>query len=175
MLIYHAEVSLAEGFEILDKPKEERLLRGKRVSACSGWRLFKTLRGQPIRCWQCGGEADRWVADKGRFDLNGWPVLNLYGVCEGKLVMINRDHIIPKSLGGIDVVENLRPACFVCNHGRGNQLTEEDLEFCKANPHLISTARLEKGKKKVNAALALSHSPEHKDSLIRPFQAIEKL
>lgn len=175
MLIYHVEVSLTEGFEILDKPKEERLLNGKRISACSGWKLFKSLQGQPIKCWRCGCEADRWVADKGRYDLIGGPVLNLYGVKDGAVILINRDHIIPKSIGGIDEVGNLRPACAACNCDRGNQLTDEDIAFYKANPQFISRVRLEKGKKKAESAMKQKHSDEYKELAIKPFQAINEL
>lgn len=146
MLIYYNQLSIPEGYEVLEKTKFDRLVRGKQVSACSGWALFQTYKGKEIRCWSCGCKADRWIADKGRKHM-GQPVLNLYGIRDGLLVLMNRDHIIPKSLGGVDSIENLRPACEVCNGGRGNTLTDEDLQFRKDNPHLVSAHRLEEGKK----------------------------
>jgi hypothetical protein len=169
MLIYYHELSLEEGFQILSQDKEQRLVHGRRVSGCSGWKLFRTLQGQLIQCWECGCTADRWIADKGRNDLVGPPVLNLYGVRDQQVVLINRDHIIPKSLGGVDSVQNLRPACEVCNSNRGNQITPEEVKFWKENQHLISTARLENGKKKaLRAAEKLSY-------VLAPFQAIDEL
>jgi len=160
MLIFHKEVSLAEGFTILKKEKKDRLVGGKQVSACSGWSLFATLEPGPIRCWSCGCYADRWVADKGQNDKLGPPVLNLYGIRRGKLVLMNRDHIIPRSLGGTDAIENLRPACEVCNGRRGNAITKEDLKFRDENPHLFSQTRFETGKKK-----ALKHAAKHKNNI----------
>ena len=160
MLIFHKEVSLAEGFTILKKEKKDRLVGGKQVSAASGWSLFATLEPGPIACWNCGCLADRWVADKGQNDKLGPPVLNLYGLRQGKLVLMNRDHIIPRSLGGTDAIENLRPACEICNGRRGNQITKEELKFRDENPHLFNRARFETGKKK-----ALKHAAKHKDNI----------
>lgn len=172
MLIFYRQLSIDEGFALLDLPKHSRLVGGREVSQCSGWALFQTLRGGPIRCWQCGCEADRWVADKGpRHDGN--PVLNLWGMRGGSLVLMNRDHIIPKSLGGVDDVENLRPACEVCNGGRGNALTDEELRFRADNPHLVSAGRLEQGKAKARRAVeANAGFPEEQARIAAPFELI---
>ena len=151
MLIFHHQLSLAEGFEVLEKTKHDRLIRGKQVSACSGWALFQTYKGKPIRCWSCGCKADRWIADQGRRNPSP-PVVNLYGIKDGKLLMMNRDHIIPKSLGGLDMNENLRPACEECNGNRGNELNAEDLQFRKDHPEFISQARLNHGKENARRA-----------------------
>lgn len=157
MLIFYNELPIEEGFKVLDNPKHERLVKGKQVSACSGLALFQTFRGKPIRCWSCGCEADRWIADRGQNNHQGYPVLNLYGVRDGQIVLMNRDHIIPKSLGGVDDLVNLRPACEVCNGGRGNMLTPEELQFRKDNPHLVNQARLNQGK--TNARRAIKAHP----------------
>lgn len=146
MQIYYAEVSLAEGFELSDKPKEERLVKGKQISICSGYQLFSSLRHQPIKCWHCSCVADRWISTIGQNDIRNNPVLNLYGITKhGKLRLMTRDHIIPKSLGGVDDIQNLRPGCDVCNGERANHMSKADREFMLANPHLISEERRLKG------------------------------
>lgn len=174
MQIYYKELSIEEGFEVLEKTKYDRLVGGRQVSQCSGWNLFQTFKGKPITCWCCGCAADRWVADKGPKH-NGNPVLNLFGMRGDKLVMMNRDHIIPKSLGGVDVNENLRPACEVCNGARGNTLTEEELQFRKDNPHLISQQRLEQGKEAARKAIKLHAYQGHVEEQAKialPFELI---
>lgn len=152
MQVYHHELPLEEGFDILAKPKYERLVRGRQVNACSGIDLFVSLRGKPIRCWKCGCEADRWVVTKGRHDLQGHPVMNLFAwklvprtkkmPAHRELVMMTRDHVIPKFHGGSDVIANLRPGCEFCNHARGSNLSKEDRAFMEAHPELISPERL---------------------------------
>ena len=175
MLIFYNELSLDEGFKVLDNHKESRLVHGRRVSSCSGWKLFDSLRGHPIKCWSCGAQADRWIAEKGRNDRIGSPVLNLYGINhENKLVMINRDHIIPKSLGGVDSIENLRPACDLCNGARGNEVTGDDLQFRHDNPHLISTLRLEDGRCGARRAWYRPGIPEwERQKAVAPFIALD--
>lgn len=143
MHIFHKEVSLEEGFRILDEDdKESRLLSGKKISRASGWLLFKSMQGQEIKCWNCECIADRWIAEKGRSDKMGSPVLNLWGTAaDGHLVMMTRDHIIPKSKGGVDDIANLRPGCADCNSSRGNVINKADREFMKAHPELINEKR----------------------------------
>ena len=175
LLIFHKEISLAEGFEVLHQSKDNRLVAGKQVAGASGWPLFKSLEGTPIRCWCCGCQADRWVVDKGANDHVGLPVLNLYGLANKKLVLINRDHIIPRSLGGIDDNENLRAACEVCNSERGNQVNSDDLTFRALHPHLISAERVKRGLKNALAQAALCSNKEDRQKVLAPFIAIGEL
>jgi hypothetical protein len=152
MQIFYAEASLEEGFEIGQQPKHSRLLKGREVSLASGFALFQSLRGHTIKCYNCGCVADRWISSKGPSDLKSKPVLNLFATRHHpktkkraawfELVLMTRDHIIPKSYGGSDSVKNLRPACDTCNGQRGHQMTEADLAFMAKHPELISAERL---------------------------------
>lgn len=154
MQIYFTEVGLQEGFDILSQEvKHDRLARGKRVNRPSGWNLFSRLQGQPIKCWCCGIEADRWVAEKGSKDLVGHPDLNLYALGPNGVVLMTRDHIIPKSLGGVDDWRNMRPGCSICNERRGNEVNAEDIEFARAHPELISEDRVKHGKERLAEAI----------------------
>ena len=155
--IFFKELSLEEGFAVADLPKHSRVVGGKEVSLASGIGLYNSLRGQVIKCWKCGCVADRWVASLGMNDKKSKPVLNLYASRVlppskkhpyeiSRLVMMTRDHIIPKSYGGMDVVENLRPGCEICNGQRGSNMNKRDLAFMAKNPHLICQSRAAKGK-----------------------------
>ena len=174
MQIYFRELTLDEGFEVMKKD-QNRLVAGREVSRCSGWKLFSSLEGQPIKCWECGAQADRWISEKGSRDKIGKPVLNLYGVNPaGRLVLITRDHIIPKSLGGLDLIENLRPACELCNGARGNEVTGEDIQFRLNNPHLISQQRLEDGRHGARRAWYRPGIPEwERQKAVAPFIALD--
>lgn len=138
--IYFRETSIHEGFEILAQAKEDRLLRGKKVSAPSGYEIFRKeyKSGKALQCSCCGLTASCFVASKHQNDFEEKsPVLNLYAYAGTSLVLMTRDHIIPKSLGGSDDVRNLRIQCGPCNSNRGNLMSSDDIQFMLDNPHLI--------------------------------------
>ena len=96
---------------------------------------------------------------------NGLKVKRLLAECHRRCCICNRfcgvkieiDHIIPKSEGGDDTIENLIPVCFECHadihsyntkHPRGRKFTTEELklhkeqwlEICKTKPEIFVTA-----------------------------------
>lgn len=177
MQVYYSEVSLEEGYEVLEQAvKHDRLVRGRRVDRPSGWALFQHLKGQPIRCHFCGCQADRWVAEKGRRDRIGNPVLNLFSVGPtGAVVLMTRDHIIPRSLGGRDTVANLRPACAPCNEGRSNEVNPEVIRFAQEHPELVDEGRIKAGLEALQASVAKLKAQEASaraeiDRLEKPFR-----
>lgn len=176
MQIYFAEVLLKDGFSILEQEsKHDRLVRGRRINRPSGWNLFSRLKGQPIKCWCCGVEADRWVATKGPADHVGYPDLNLYASGPTGVVLMTRDHIIPKSLGGVDDWHNMRPGCSTCNERRGNEVLPEDVKFAQEHPELISEERIKKGKDNLREALkrlGCNGNIEEVARLLKPFIAM---
>lgn len=51
------------------------------------------------------------------------PHVNLYAIGEdGKEVLMTKDHIIPVSKGGKNVLKNLQTMCTHCNLKKGNEL-----------------------------------------------------
>ena len=183
MEIYFKEICLQEGFEVLKQEKREaRIVAGRQVSQCSGWGLFRSMHqsSKPITCWNCGISADRWVVTKGRRDKVGAPVLNLFA----GLTMMTRDHIIPRSLGGKDDLQNLRPGCTRCNEERGNKVTPEVIEFAQKHPELIDDRRIKDGLESLQRHLAKleqyikqnekanKHHAEEIERLKKPYQAM---
>jgi hypothetical protein len=56
------------------------------------------------------------------------PHLNMYHVgARGGLVLMTKDHIIPRSKGGSDHIDNLQTMCSKCNSKKGNLPFEEFL------------------------------------------------
>lgn len=172
MKIYHSEFNIEEGFELAKHPK----------SACielsPGHKLYEQayLSTGKIKCWCCGLEADRWIVEKHKNDLVGRPVLNPYAIKSGVLVMMNRDHIIPRSLGGLNVLENLRVSCEDCNSERANRITKDDKTFILDNLHLFSMDSFRVNKEKMEAMIERNQYPRKIKAKIRkPFQEVEKL
>ena len=138
MFIFYKELTLEEGFKVLAEPRDQRNVDGVKISAPSGVALWKTCMEtyKPLRCWECGVEADRFIVKHHRNDQKKPPVLELFAHTGKSLVMMTRDHIVPKSLGGLDDVANLRPGCEKCNGRRKSTMNAEDTAFMINNPHL---------------------------------------
>ena len=69
------------------------------------------------------------------------PHLNLYHRSKrGGLFLMTQDHILPRSRGGSNNIENLQTMCDSCNHKKGNRLDSElsTATMCCA-PHPIGT------------------------------------
>lgn len=67
-------------------------------------------------CVTCGLEGKYY---KKTFTLEGCHI-NLYGVKNGKEILITKDHIIPKSKGGKNIFSNYQCMCSPCNSKKGN-------------------------------------------------------
>jgi hypothetical protein len=173
MQIFYTELPLAEGFAVGDHVhKHERLVKGREVSLASGYGLFSSLRNGPIMCWKCKCVADRWVVGKGPNDQKSKPVMNLFATRHHRptkkrplgwteLVMMTRDHIIPKSEGGMDSIANLRPGCDKCNGERGSKINKADRKFMDKHPELIDPIRRAKGQEAKARVLAHQRGEQH--------------
>lgn len=72
------------------------------------------------KCTCCGIEGKYFAKEK-RINDKLYH-LNLYGIDDnGQEVLITKDHIIPKSKGGKDVLENYQTMCVRCNKEKGNK------------------------------------------------------
>lgn len=85
-----------------------------------------------VTCAHCGVEGTYFLMEYDKSSKQ-W-VFNLYGVQDGKEVIMTFDHIIPKSKGGGDGLHNGQVMCRDCNSKKGNKMerkkrpTKADLE-----------------------------------------------
>ncbi len=70
-------------------------------------------------CCCCGIVGSRMFLDTPNVG-SGSAHFNLYAEWNDKLVLMTKDHVLPRSKGGKDVVDNMRTMCTVCNGHRGN-------------------------------------------------------
>lgn len=75
------------------------------------------------KCCKCGIEGTEVLHT---MDAGGGHHIDLFAVKDGVYRLMNRDHILPASLGGPNHLWNLRPMCAHCNSERGNTYTDED-------------------------------------------------
>jgi hypothetical protein len=79
----------------------------------------KTFMKKGITCVRCGmtGSFFALELDKG----NGVH-LDLYAIDGGEEVLMTIDHIIPKSMGGVNKMINFQIMCKICNELKGNDM-----------------------------------------------------
>lgn len=89
-----------------------------------GTSKFKTFIKSGATCVACGLRGEYFVIERvfpPPFPPNsgaGWG-LQLYGVKDGKEVLITKDHIMPKSKKGSNHIDNLQTMCYPCNYAKG--------------------------------------------------------
>lgn len=80
---------------------------------------LKVFHQKGTKCIHCNRQATVIAKGKGRGSFH-W---DLY--CEepdGNYIPLTVDHILPKSLGGSNDIENLQPLCYPCNKKKGNKI-----------------------------------------------------
>ena len=84
---------------------------------------YQTFFTKGTKCVCCGIEGRYFAKEKVSCDKSYH--LNLYAIDEnGKEVLMTKDHILPKSKGGQDHVDNYQPMCVRCNKAKGNNIEE---------------------------------------------------
>jgi hypothetical protein len=92
----------------------------------SRYHIFK----ENPRCVCCNMLGDKMILDLNPGDHS--PHFNLYAEESGRLVLMTKDHILPKSRGGKDTLENYQTMCCTCNNLKGAyDLEMEDLRALK--------------------------------------------
>ena len=84
---------------------------------------YQLFLSQETTCVCCGMKATHYASERFRSDKKGPAHLNLYGIDEnGDEVMFTKDHIIPKSKGGSNKLENYQVLCAKCNVEKGDKI-----------------------------------------------------
>ncbi len=81
-------------------------------------------------CIECGLEgtiisADTFTSKSDRDSTH----FNLYAIFEGKARLMTKDHILPKSKGGANHLDNLQTMCDQCNHKKGDGIIRTVVPF----------------------------------------------
>lgn len=102
--------------DLINANPSKTLLNGKMILV-SGPRL-KNFAQNGTDCICCGAKGSYFSLESNGGGLH----LNLYALNKyGHPVLMTRDHIVLRSKGGPDVVENYSPMCVKCNNMRGSQ------------------------------------------------------
>ena len=103
------------------KPKHQiKMINGDAINMAS-WR-YQTFAKSGTSCVCCGLEASYFAKERAMANASEKFHLNLYGLKDGEEIMFTKDHIVPKSLGGPDTLENFQTMCLPCNSLKGNKV-----------------------------------------------------
>lgn len=118
---YQSFGSKAEILNVLPRPAEE----GEIIKWIHKTRYnrLKITTLEQTACRFCGAIPEYVIKYR---DNGGGVHCDPYFIRGRKLIMSTVDHILPKSLGGRNTIENYRPLCATCNTNRGNDISLED-------------------------------------------------
>lgn len=88
-----------------------------------GSHRYELFASKGIACCECGIVGRFFALERSRSKNPNKFHFNLYGYDEnGRERMITKDHIIPRSRGGKNVLSNYQTMCVRCNQRKGNKL-----------------------------------------------------
>jgi hypothetical protein len=107
---------------------------GKKIKM--GSHRYELFKEKGVVCVNCGLKGEFFALEKQKQPNleNGMELpdndryhFNLYGYNEnGEEIMLTKDHIIPRSKGGKNTLDNYQTMCSVCNWNKGNTYNEQD-------------------------------------------------
>ena len=131
-LIHLAEFSVEDVLPYREEKKgrtKDYTVNGKTYSVKMASQRYQIF-AKSIVCSCCGLVGNRMVLDISHYDFerNGRPHFNLYAEWDGCLVLMTKDHIIPRSKGGKNILENYQTMCCLCNSAKSDHdVTIEEL------------------------------------------------
>lgn len=126
-----AKLDLDEGLDMIKKVSNNRKVTvlGQYVLPKKSRRL-SMLEGGQLFCCKCGLEGKHWYIEKDLRDPSDHFSLQFYGFDKnGVERMLTWDHIVPKSLGGNDSLNNGQIMCHPCNRDKSNDITIDDIKL----------------------------------------------
>ena len=104
---------------LFDVTEERTNIFGHDIKFC-GLRL-SIFRKSPV-CATCEAIGTHFHLELGSLN-DGVPHLNFYGKdAEGGELLFTKDHVLPKSKGGKNRLENMQTMCVTCNSEKGNKI-----------------------------------------------------
>lgn len=80
------------------------------------YRVFQ----RSLACVSCGCVGEIMALERQKNDAIGRAHFNLYAIRYGFEILMTKDHIIPKSRGGSNRLENFQTMCKYCNEEKGD-------------------------------------------------------
>ncbi len=96
-------------------------VNGKNITVNMGSHRYQLFALKGLKCTMCGIKGSYFMLERGIKDNPKKGHFNLYAIDNnGTEVMITKDHIIPRSKGGANKLDNYQVMCIKCNQLKGN-------------------------------------------------------
>ena len=82
---------------------------------------YKTFIEKGYMCVCCGRVGSYYALEKSKGSNQNRAHFNLYSDDD---VLMTKDHILPKSKGGADCIENMQTMCAICNRAKGSTVPD---------------------------------------------------
>lgn len=85
---------------------------------------YESLYVHGCKCAKCGLEASFAAIEKDATSKDKFHI-NVYGTrkSDGKHIQMTKDHIFPRAMGGMDIIENYQTLCESCNSKKNDNST----------------------------------------------------
>jgi hypothetical protein len=129
-------MDLDEGLAYLENQGQRRIegFWVESATKMAATRLKMFAMGQ-TKCVGCGLQGDHFHIERHKNDKVMPFSINLYGWKDGREVMLTWDHILPKSLGGSNRIENAQCMCKHCNERKSNKLSIDEIVDIVSHEH----------------------------------------
>lgn len=115
-----------DSLPLTSKTKPEIEAFGKLIDGVTNLKI-RTFVNHGTICKCCGIHASFFAVEINKNDVLQSIILNLYAIDEnGKEVLMNMDHKLPRFHGGADSLENMQTMCQPCNVKKGCKLILSD-------------------------------------------------
>lgn len=104
-----------DGFDSL----RETEIAGEKIFTFSD--RYKVFFTKGYKCAKCGLEGSFFALEKNTPE-DGRYHLNLYAKKDEEEILMTKDHIIPRSRGGKNSLDNYQTMCTICNCKKGNNI-----------------------------------------------------
>lgn len=121
------EVGIKAILDTIEEPeKATRYSFGENEAHTTSLRL-RTFAVHGCTCYLCGAKGEYFSIDNFASDVEGSKHMNMWGTNpkDKTPLLFTHDHVIPRSKGGADKIENSRTCCTVCNAKKADTLLED--------------------------------------------------
>lgn len=93
------------------------------TNVAMGSHRYQLFLEKGIECIECGLKGKYFALERGFGDNPNRFHFNLYGVNDaGDEILMTKDHILPRSAGGRNVISNYQTMCCICNQNKSDRI-----------------------------------------------------